>query len=403
MSIELPSSEIIGKKTIKAASLAGHAHNALAARADAEAPGESRQRVLTTVSCTQPDRIPIDFWAVGEVYESLAKHLGVSDAEGVLKAFGVDLRYFRGPGLPDVTPDEDGVFADHWGVWRRYHSINGKCRDGSPYTWTSKHLAHSPLANAESVADIEKHAWPDASKWDYSRVKSACKNIRDKGYAVVFGGDRLDRTSQLKAGMYLRGTERFVMDLVLEPEIAECILRHVADYYMDYNFRVFEAAQGGIDIFFMGDDMGTQNSTWVSLDMYRSFFKKRFAEFNELAHDFGIKTMYHTCGNVTPLVGEFVDVGLDILQSLQPASMADDFAKIKSQYGRHLCLQGGIDIQNVLPNGSPDDVRRHVRKTAEILGRDGGYIFCTAHNILPDTPTENALALVEAYHSFARY
>lgn len=170
---------------------------------------------------------------------------------------------------------------------------------------------------------------------------------------------------------------------------------------MDYNFRVFEAAQGGIDIFFMGDDMGTQNSTWVSLDMYRSFFKKRFTEFNELAHDFGIKTMYHTCGNVTPLVGEFVDAGLDILQSLQPASMADEYVRIKSEYGRHLCLQGGIDIQNVLPNGSPDDVRRHVQKTAEILGRDGGYIFCTAHNILPDAPTENVLALVEAYHSFA--
>jgi uroporphyrinogen decarboxylase len=190
------------------------------------------------------------------------------------------------------------------------------------------------------------------------------------------------------------------MDLIIEPAIAEAILEHIAAYYFEYNRRVFEAADGNIDIFFMGDDMGTQNSTWVPVEMYRKFFKKRFTQFNELAHGFGIKTMYHTCGKVTDFIPEFVDAGLDILQSLQPGAMSEDYLKIKQGFGKNLCFQGGIDIQHILPQGSPEDIRQHVKETVNTLGSNGGYIFGTSHNLLPETPTENILALIEAYHEF---
>jgi len=360
----------------------------------------SRERVLAAASCRQADRIPIDFWAAGEVFERLAEELDVPGSEGVLKSFDVDLRYFRGPGLALAEPDANGIFTDHWGVKRKAHNVSGQRKDGTSYSWTYKHLVGSPLAAAQSVADIEKHAWPDPDNWDYSGIKATCQAIRDKGYAVVFGGDRLDRTAQLKAGMYLRGTEQFVMDLMLEPAIAECILQHIGGYYLEYNRRVFEAADGNIDIFFMGDDMGTQNSTWVSVDMYRKFFKQRFTQFNELAHDFDIKTMYHSCGRISDFVGEFVDAGLDILQSLQPGAMSGDYAKIKQEFGKDLCFQGGVDIQNVLPQGSPEEIRQHVKELVKTLGVGGGYIFGTSHNLLPETPTENILALISAYHEF---
>jgi uroporphyrinogen decarboxylase len=253
------------------------------------------------------------------------------------------------------------------------------------------------------VVEVERHKWPRAVMWDFSNVRAACQALRNAGYAVVAGADRLDRTAQLKPAMYLRGTEQFMADLVLEPAIAECILEHVAQFYLEYNRRFFEAAGGTIDIFFMGDDMGTQNSTWVSPEMYRRFFKKRFAAYCDLAHEFGAKTMYHTCGRVTSLVGEFVDAGLDILQSLQPAAMGDELAQLKRDFGGVLCFQGGIDIQNVLPKGSPQDVRQHVRDRAAILGPGGGYIFGTAHNILPDVPIDNVLALFDAYQEFGKY
>ena len=365
----------------------------------------ARQRVLAAVRHEQGDRIPIDFWAVGEVYDRLAEKLGVEGAEGLRRAFDVDVRLFRGPGLTEdqIVTDADGSFTDHWGVRRKWQTVTGMRADGQEWQWRYKHMIRSPLADARGTADIENHPWPDAGRWDYSGVKDACRAIRTAGYAVVFGGDRLDRTAQLKAAMYLRGAEQFMADLVLEPALAECLLERIAAYYLDYDRRVFEAAEGNIDIFFMGDDMGTQNSLWVSPEMYRTFFKQRFAKFNALAHEFGVKTMYHTCGRVTDLVGEFVDAGLDILQSLQPGAMGDDLAALKREYGSHLCFHGGIDIQDVLPHGSVEDVRAHVRKIARTMGPGGGYIFGTAHNILPDTPTQNILALIDAYHEFGDY
>jgi len=357
----------------------------------------SRERVLTAAARGQPDHIPIDFWAVDEVYGRLAAEWGVESREEVLGRCGADIRYVRGPGGGASEPDEGGVTVDHWGVRRRRQTVTGVRSDGTPYAWKYEHLAGSPLAEASSLPDIEGHAWPDPGRWDYSGVADACRAFRDAGFAVAFGGDRLDRTAQLKAGMYLRGPERFVVDLLEEPALAECILEHIASYYLEYNRRVFEAARGLIDLFFMGDDMGTQHSTWVSVELYRNLFKGRFTRFNELAHRYGARTMYHTCGRVTGLIREFVEGGLDILQSLQPGAMREDFAAIKREYGRDLCFQGGIDIQEVLPSGRPEDVRAHVREVAHILGRGGGYIFGTAHNILPDAPTGNILALLDAY------
>ncbi len=365
----------------------------------------ARQRVLEAIGHRSPDRIPIDFWAVPEVFRQLREELGLGDDEAVLKRFGVDLRYFNGPAYVGASrpAGKEGVVEDHWGVRRRLTAVAGTRRDGTAYRWTYKHLLAGPLAGASSVAEIERHAWPTAEIWDYSGVQAACRALREAGYAVVAGADRLDRTAQLKPAMYLRGAEQFMADLLLEPEIAEAILHHVSDYYLEYNRRFFEAAGGSIDIFFMGDDMGTQSSTWVSPELYRRFFKQRLAAYCDLAHRHGMKVMYHTCGNVAPLVRDFIEAGVDILQSLQPQALGERLAWLKREYGRELCFQGGIDIQNVLPKAAPEEVRLHVRRCAKLLGEGGGYIFGTAHNILPDTPTENILALIEAYHEYGRY
>ena len=364
-----------------------------------------RQRVLDAINHRDPDRIPIDFWAVPEVFAQLAQALGMPDEEAVLRKFEADMRYFNGPPLKDPARFRrpDGKVVDHWGVVRSSQTVTGLRRDGAQYSWTYKHLLESPLADATTIADVEQHTWPTADLWDFSKVAAACRAIRDAGYCVVVGADRLDRTALLKPAMYIRGTEAFMADLLLDEPLAECILHHISEYYLEYDRRLLEACEGTVDIFFMGDDMGTQASTWVSPSMYRRFFRKPFAAYCDLAHKFGAKAMYHTCGNVVPLVGEFVDAGLDILQSLQPQAMGEQLAEVKRQYGHVLALQGGIDIQGVLPHGTPAEVAEHVHSRAAMLGKGGGYIFGTAHNILPDTPTENILALVDAYHRYGRY
>lgn len=356
----------------------------------------SRERVLTALAHQRPDRIPRDYWATPEITSALLQHIHLPDKEALLRHFGVDLRYVEGPSYVGQTlrAHPDGSVEDLWGVRRQAKTVAG-----GGYTWTYQHVVQSPLERAVSVADIEAYdRWPSADWWDYSQLCAQC--LAREGYAVVNAGDRLDRTAQLKPMMYLRGMEQTYVDLAMEPEIASAIIGHIVAYFLEYNQRVFEAAAGAIDIFMMGDDFGTQQGPMMSLETWRRFFRPGFAAFIELAHRHSLKVMHHTCGSVVDLIPDFIDCGLDILQSLQPQAAGMDLGRLRREFGRDLCFQGGIDIQWVLPHGTTEDVRRHVREQIEAAGDGGGYILCTAHNIQPDTPLDNVLALFEAYGEF---
>jgi uroporphyrinogen decarboxylase len=216
-------------------------------------------------------------------------------------------------------------------------------------------------------------------------------------------GDRLDRTAQLKPAMYLRGVEQIMLDLALNPEIVDCINEHITAYFLEFNRRIFESAKGGIEIFMMGDDFGTQTGPMLSVEMWKRFYEPGFRKYIELAHRHGIKVMHHTCGSVRPLIPHFIEAGLDILQSLQPRAAGMDLRELKREFGRDLVFQGGLDIQQTLPRGSPAEVKREVRDRLDAAKAGGGYILCTAHNIQADTPVENIVALFEACHEFGKY
>jgi uroporphyrinogen decarboxylase len=355
-----------------------------------------RDRVLTALAHQPPDRIPRDYWATPEVTALLLRQLGLPDRESLLRRFGFDLRYVEGPAFVGqaLRQHEDGSVEDLWGVRRQAKTVGA-----GETTWTYQHVVESPLQAAQTVADIEAYPrWPSADWWDYSGLRGQC--LAHEGYAVVNAGDRLDRTAQLKPMMYLRGMEQTYLDLALNPAIAEAIIGRIVAYFLDYNARVFAAAAGAIDIFMMGDDFGTQLGPMMSLETWRRFFRPGFAAFIELAHRHGLKVMHHTCGSVVELIPDFIACGLDILQSLQPQAAGMDLGVLRREFGRDLCFQGGLDIQGVLPHGTPPDVRDHVRRQIEAAGHEGGYILCTAHNLQPDTPVQNILALFDAYEEY---
>ena len=161
-----------------------------------------RERVLSAISHRQPDRVPVDFWASPETIAMVQKELGLADEEAVLRRFGVDLRYFNGPALKagkEFSP-EPGVVVDHWGVRREARTVSGVRRDGTKFTWAYKHLQASPLSNATSVAEIDKHQWPTADLWDYSKVRSACHALRAGGHAVVAGAGAGGARARLPVG-----------------------------------------------------------------------------------------------------------------------------------------------------------------------------------------------------------
>lgn len=355
-----------------------------------------RDRVLAALAHHRPDRTPWDYWATDEVTKRLMARLRAVSKEELLRSLDVDLRYVAGPSLvgQELRRHPDGSVEDLWGVRRLEKTVGG----GQGFSY--KHVVQSPLATAQTPEDVEAYArWPSADWWDYSALREQC--LAHEGYAVVNAGDRLDRTAQLKPMMYLRGMEQTYVDLAENPAVAQTLIERIVAYYLDHNTRVFEAAGDLLHIFMMGDDFGTQQGPMMSLAMWRRYFRPGFASFIALAHRYGLRVMHHTCGSVVDLIPDFIECGLDILQSLQPRAVGMDLARLRREYGRHLCFHGGIDIQGVLPHGTPHDVREHVRQQREAAGDAGGYILCTAHNIQVDTPIENVLALFEAYAEFA--
>jgi len=358
----------------------------------------SKERFRTAIAFREPDRVPVDFWAMSEVIAALVAHLGLSSKEELLTHFDVDFRVIRGPRYvgPPLETDNEGVEKDIWGVPRKSQTIDTRYGKAS-----YKEVVSYPMAHVKTVEELDAYPWPQVEWFDFAEVAEQCRRCGDK-VAVARGG-RLNRTAQLKPAMYLRGVEQILVDIALEPALARALFDRIAQFYLDFDRALFEAAEGGIDLFMMGDDFGMQNGTLVSPQMWREMLKPNFKRFIDLAHGFDIPVMHHTCGSVRALMDEFIECGLDVLQSLQPEAAKMDFAEIKREFGSQLAFQGAISIQKTLPYGSPEEVRAEVRQRTRTLGPGGGYILCTAHNIQPDTPLENVLALFEAYREFGRY
>ncbi|MDD5705005.1 MAG: uroporphyrinogen decarboxylase family protein [Kiritimatiellae bacterium] len=357
-------------------------------------PMNSRQRVLLALNHQAPDRIPIDFWASPAVIEDLERKLSLS-YEGFLDRYDVDLRYIEGPRYigPTLAHGED-----IWGVRRSSVKVT---RDACAEVY--QEVTISPLAGMDSVAEIAAYRhWPSPDWFDYSCIEEQCDRILAGERVVVFMGDRLNRIAQLKPAMYVRGAEDIFMDMAVRPELAACIFGRIKAFYLEYLTRILEAGKGKIDIVLTGDDFGAQHNLLVSPAMWHEHLAPGFREYIERVHAHQARCMHHTCGAVAGLIPDMLACGLDVLQSCQPEAGGMEMSVLKAAHGKHICFQGGISIQKTLPFGTPADIREEVEALADLFRDDGGYIFCTAHNIQADTSVANIVALMEAYHEFGR-
>ena len=361
----------------------------------------SRQRTLKAINFEEPDRIPIDNWMVPEITQRCMEYWGCENEEELLAFLGVDVRDNYGASYvgQEFKKYADGTVDDLWGVRRKVVTY-GK---GTSHEGTFKEVSWSPLEHMKTVEEINTYTrWPSPDWWDYSTVKQDCAKWHPQ-YFVLNKGDRLDRTAQLKPMMYMRGIQQTFIDLAANPKIVECIRDHIINYFVNYNPKVFEAGASEMDMFMMGDDMGGQQGPLVGPDMWKRYFADGFRKYCDIAHKYGLKVMFHTCGDVYALIPLMIENGLDCLQSLQPTATNMDIKRLKKEFGKHLSFQGGMDIQQVLPLGTREDVRKMVKYAADNAKSGGGYIFGTSHNIQADTAIENVAALFEAYHEYGVY
>ncbi|MFB3882831.1 MAG: uroporphyrinogen decarboxylase family protein [Armatimonadota bacterium] len=360
---------------------------------------DSRERTLTAIEHRTPDRIPIDFWASKGFLRKLNSALGLS-LEEFTDAWGVDIGYIRGPEYigPPLDTGPAGQ-TDVWGV-PRVVSVVSVAGGSEAY----EEVTAPPLAGAQTAEDVLNYLhWPSADWFDYSAVPGQCEQVLRRKRAVAFMGDRLNRVAQLKPAMYLRGVEAILVDMAVNPELAEAIFRRISEFYLAYLERTLEAARGRVDIVVTGDDFGTQQGLLVSASMWDQYLRDGFARYLSLAKNSGAKTMHHTCGAVAELIPRMIGCGLDVLQSLQPEARGMKPAELKQRHGEQLAFQGGVSVQRTMPFGRRAEIRAEVRELAEAMGKGGGYIFCTSHNIQADTPVENAQELMRAYLDFGRY
>lgn len=339
----------------------------------------SKERVLDAVSHKETDRIPADYWATEEVTESLIEYFGLKDYDSLLEKLQIDMRYIFPPYIgPELKTFPDGSKEDIWKI-RRDPVYNEVC--------------YAPLSGASTVEDLDKYTWPSPDWYDYSKIPEMCEKYNN--YAIVVCDERTNRTTVLHAGIYLCGMEKVMTDFYINPELVNEMFKRVSEFYLEVNRRIFEAAKGKIDIILIGDDFGTQEALLLSPKMLNDFIYPYLKKYFDLAHQYNVKVMFHSCGAIREIIPDLIDLGVDILNPIQVRAKGMVPEELKERFGKQLCFHGGIDVQKTLPFGSTEDVKKEVEDRIRVLGAGGGYILAPTHNFQPGTPVENIITMYE--------
>jgi hypothetical protein len=251
------------------------------------------------------------------------------------------------------------------------------------------------------------------SDGDLQYWKEKINSAEGSGKAVVanfggtaFGDIALVPAMNLKHPKGIRDIAEWYMSVVMRPEYVKAIFEKQADIALQNLKKIFEVVGNRVDVAFLcGTDFGTQDSQFCSVETLEEMYVPYYKKVNDWIHQHTTwRTFKHSCGAVEPLIGSFIRAGFDILNPVQINAKGMDPEVLKEKYGDRITFWGGgVDTQQVLPFGTPDDVRSQVARQCEILGRDGGFVFNTVHNIQANTPLENMVAMLETLQQFRNH
>ncbi len=354
-----------------------------------------RERVLTALNHEQPDRCPMQASFTPEFAARLEADLKLKgqgfhnphgggntyllerllDQDMLLTSVGWVNGYYQS-GYQHVDS-----YQDEWGVtWRciEYQTRFGEGRYTEPF-------GH-PLADDRK---LDSYSAPDPHRVNlYLEAEQVIREYKSEYWIVG-----VTPTTIFETAWALRGYEQLLVDMATDPGKANLVLDIPFHYHLVVTKRLLSL---GVDMVWLGDDVGGQNAMLMSPKMWRTYLKPRMAE---LIHSLrqinpGVKIAYHTDGVVFPIIPELIEIGVDVLNPIQPLAM--DPQKLKAEYGSQLCFWGSLDLQHTLPYGTPDEVKEEVIIRLKTLGRDGGLVIGPTHNIQLDTPLENFWAMTDA-------
>lgn len=373
----------------------------------------SRERLLTALNHHEPDRIPYDLGSTQVTgihvvaYRRLREYLGlpmieptiVDEVQGlarpdddVIEQLGVDVRGLfplnsHNWNVTGVDVGDNWEYVDEWGITQH------KPRpDGLYYS-----VVKSPLAGSITPNEVRNYAWPNTG--DPHRIAGLREQAlahRAQGKAVMIKG--------VLAGVFemsqrVRGIQELLIDMASNPVLAGALFDKMVELKLAFWETALPQLADVIDVVSEADDYGTQVSQLISPRMFRQQIKPQlkvlFARIKELAPN--AKLFFHSCGNVRPLLPDFIELGIDILNPIHITATGMEPIALKRDFGKDLVFWGGgVETQGVLPFGTPQEVKDNVRRNIDALAPGGGFVFNTIHNIQADVPPENIVAMWEA-------
>ena len=401
----------------------------------------SRERILHALDHREPDRVPLDLGGMdstgitAKAYVELKGYLGITAGipqvydpyQQVVRVEEAVLERVRADVMPvplepqewrtDTLPDGKSIVA-YPAKWRTALQPDGSelALDlaGKPIAWRSAagwyfEPTQPILAGAETIADVEaKRAeiegfdWPFFADESWEQLKAKAKALHD-GTSYALMGNFCAHF--FAAGQSLRGFEAFMIDLLTNPALTDAIMNVLLEGYSKRFERYARAVGPYVQIININDDLGTQDAPQISPRVYRQRIKPFHAALCHFMKERCSAAIFlHSDGAIEPLIPDLIDAGIDILNPIQVTAKGMDPAELKQKYGRDLVFWGGgVDTQHVLPFGSPDDVRKEVRARLEQLMPGGGFVFNTVHNIQPEVPPENIMAMYETVWEYGDY
>ncbi len=347
-----------------------------------------RQRWQALLRGDPADRVPCDYWATSEVTRRLLADLGLHCEAELWLALDIDKCIFLAPKHPAAKEDTWHIPL-LYSVWH-IPTVQVPYMDG---LGVYEEPVDPPLASITSTQEVDGFAWPSAEDWDYNGLRAEC--LRWKDYPIL-------GASYEPFFLYcrLRGMEQALEDLVLNPEIVDATMERIYEIHAGIVRRSLEAAPGLIDLIYVAEDLGTQESLLMSPKTFRRFIKPWLAKMAELAHSYGAKTFHHDDGAIFQLLPDLAEIGLDVLNPVQWRCRGMERDRLARDFGSSFVFHGGIDNQRTLPFGSVDDVRREVAESIECFRDSKGYVVSPCHNIQANTPTANIVALYRAVHEY---
>ena len=281
------------------------------------------------------------------------------------------------------TSFKEGTVIDNYGVAHE---------PGSEAAFHMTKMYH-PMANFDSVEQLLSYPFLDYSDADCTAQKDAVQKAHSQDLIAI--GNM--QCTIWETAWYMRSMENLMMDMLSDDPMAEVLLDKVTENAI---LRANSFARSGVDVLFLGDDIGMQSSIMMSESLYCDWLKPRLKKVIDSAKRINpnLIVFYHSCGFVTPFIPHLIDVGVDVLNPIQPECM--DFKELHATFGNQLSFHGGIGTQTTMPFGSPDDVRRQVFESLDIAGDNGGLFVAPTHLLEPEVPVENVIAYIKACQDY---